>query len=388
MSTLDKHQTGRTLNALWVLPRGPLRPRQSARRSVIAKPPSTSSISWRSRTSAMPVGKLPTVQKRVYSGARWPCDRDAVLDEPRAGMNLEESRTVPLHHNREADLQHYDRRIYKTWRRHGPVRPQSSCRIRRKIADGTRRSAGIKPCSCLSGRHAMRSKGGCSVSSWRCVRPAGGGALFARRHRLRADLQSVRCFQFRARGHGPAGRARPRALARFHGGERRSGMGRDSAGLGFRRPGHGDHSLADRTLRAGALGQSGRIDALHRPSARLSHRARTDDFGGRYPLRLFPTDAWFLSKALSGGILVHSSMSGVACCRLAGGGARHLFETNRPRVAPSPTTRAAQSSASPIGWIWFRVCLIAVFSPGGGDGMGTKLGVHSPSPSLPQACPF
>jgi branched-chain amino acid transport system permease protein len=101
-----------------------------------------------------------------------------------------------------------------------------------------------------------------------------------------------------------------------------------------------------------------------------------------YPLRLFPTDAWFLFENLfPGGILVNKLdvwgglIAGVLVAGLA------IFfqntKTGRALRAVADDHAAAQSVGIPISWIWFVVWLVAgLVALVAATVWGTKLGVQ------------
>ena len=101
-----------------------------------------------------------------------------------------------------------------------------------------------------------------------------------------------------------------------------------------------------------------------------------------YPLRLFPTDAWFLFDGLfPGGILVNKLdvwgglIAGVLVAGLA------IFfqrtKTGRALRAVADDHAAAQSVGIPISWIWFIVWLVAgLVALVAATVWGTKLGVQ------------
>jgi branched-chain amino acid transport system permease protein len=101
-----------------------------------------------------------------------------------------------------------------------------------------------------------------------------------------------------------------------------------------------------------------------------------------YPLRLFPTDAWFLFESLfPGGILVNKLdvwgglIAGVLVAGLA------IFfqstKTGRALRAVADDHAAAQSVGIPISWIWFVVWLVAgLVALVAATVWGTKLGVQ------------
>jgi branched-chain amino acid transport system permease protein len=101
-----------------------------------------------------------------------------------------------------------------------------------------------------------------------------------------------------------------------------------------------------------------------------------------YPLRLFPTDAWFLFENLfPGGILVSKLdvwgglIAGVLVAGLA------IFfqrtKTGRALRAVADDHAAAQSVGIPLSWIWFVVWLVAgLVALVAATVWGTKLGVQ------------
>jgi branched-chain amino acid transport system permease protein len=101
-----------------------------------------------------------------------------------------------------------------------------------------------------------------------------------------------------------------------------------------------------------------------------------------YPLRLFPTDAWFLLESVfPGGILVNKLdvwgglIAGVLVAGLA------IFfqstKTGRALRAVADDHAAAQSVGIPISWIWFVVWLVAgLVALVAATVWGTKLGVQ------------
>ena len=101
-----------------------------------------------------------------------------------------------------------------------------------------------------------------------------------------------------------------------------------------------------------------------------------------YPLRLFPTDNWFLFESLfPGGILVNKLdvwgglIAGVLVAGLA------IFfqrtKTGRALRAVADDHAAAQSVGIPISWIWFVVWLVAgLVALVAATVWGTKLGVQ------------
>ena len=101
-----------------------------------------------------------------------------------------------------------------------------------------------------------------------------------------------------------------------------------------------------------------------------------------YPLRLFPTDAWFLFESLfPGGILVNKLdvWGGLIAALLVAGLAIFFQKTSTGRAlrAVADDHAAAQSVGIPIGWIWFGVWLIAgLVALEAATVWGTKLGVQ------------
>jgi branched-chain amino acid transport system permease protein len=101
-----------------------------------------------------------------------------------------------------------------------------------------------------------------------------------------------------------------------------------------------------------------------------------------YPLRLFPTDAWFLFENLfPGGILVNKLdvWGGLIAALLVAGLAIFFQKTSTGRAlrAVADDHAAAQSVGIPIGWIWFVVWLIAgLVALAAATVWGTKLGVQ------------
>src|SRR5216684_8104 len=94
-----------------------------------------------------------------------------------------------------------------------------------------------------------------------------------------------------------------------------------------------------------------------------------------YPLRLFPTDAWFLFEShFPGGILVNKlDVWGGLIAGILVAGLAIFFQrtkTGRALRAVADDHLAAQSVGIPISWIWFVVWLVAATV------WGTKLGVQ------------
>jgi branched-chain amino acid transport system permease protein len=101
-----------------------------------------------------------------------------------------------------------------------------------------------------------------------------------------------------------------------------------------------------------------------------------------YPLKLYPTDAWFLAEGtFPGGILLNKLdvwgglIAGVLVAGLA------LFfqhtKTGRALRAVADDHQAAQSVGIPISWIWFIVWLVAgLVALVAATVWGTKLGVQ------------
>ena len=101
-----------------------------------------------------------------------------------------------------------------------------------------------------------------------------------------------------------------------------------------------------------------------------------------YPLRLFPTDAWFVGESLfPGGILVNKLdvWGGLIAGALVGILAWFFQNTKTGRAlrAVADDHAAAQSVGIPISWIWFVVWLVAgLVALVAATVWGTKLGVQ------------
>src|SRR5215475_6637751 len=101
-----------------------------------------------------------------------------------------------------------------------------------------------------------------------------------------------------------------------------------------------------------------------------------------YPLRLFPTDAWFLfENVFPGGILVNKLdvWGGLIAGTLVAGLAVFFQNTKTGRAlrAVADDHAAAQSVGIPISWIWFVVWLAAgLVALVAATVWGTKLGVQ------------
>lgn len=101
-----------------------------------------------------------------------------------------------------------------------------------------------------------------------------------------------------------------------------------------------------------------------------------------YPLRLFPTDAWFIFEGLfPGGILVNKlDVWGGLIAGILVAGLAIFFQrtkTGRALRAVADDHAAAQSVGIPISWIWFIVWLVAgLVALVAATVWGTKLGVQ------------
>ncbi len=101
-----------------------------------------------------------------------------------------------------------------------------------------------------------------------------------------------------------------------------------------------------------------------------------------YPLRLFPTDAWFLFEShFPGGILVNKlDVWGGLIAGILVAGLAIFFQrtkTGRALRAVADDHLAAQSVGIPISWIWFVVWLVAgLVALVAATVWGTKLGVQ------------
>ena len=101
-----------------------------------------------------------------------------------------------------------------------------------------------------------------------------------------------------------------------------------------------------------------------------------------YPLRLFPTDNWFLFESLfPGGILVNKlDVWGGFIAGILVAGLAIFFQstkTGRALRAVADDHAAAQSVGIPISWIWFVVWLVAgLVALVAATVWGTKLGVQ------------
>ncbi len=101
-----------------------------------------------------------------------------------------------------------------------------------------------------------------------------------------------------------------------------------------------------------------------------------------YPLRLFPTDAWFIGESLfPGGILVNKlDVWGGLIAGILVGGLALFFQytkTGRALRAVADDHAAAQSVGIPISWIWFVVWFVAgLVALVAATVWGTKLGVQ------------
>jgi branched-chain amino acid transport system permease protein len=101
-----------------------------------------------------------------------------------------------------------------------------------------------------------------------------------------------------------------------------------------------------------------------------------------YPLRLFPTDAWFLFESqFPGGILVSKlDVWGGLIAGILVAGLAVFFQrtkTGRALRAVADDHAAAQSVGIPISWIWFVVWLVAgLVALVAATVWGTKIGVQ------------
>lgn len=101
-----------------------------------------------------------------------------------------------------------------------------------------------------------------------------------------------------------------------------------------------------------------------------------------YPLKLFPTDAWFLFEdVFPGGLLVNKlDVWGGMIAGILVAGLAVFFQhtkTGRALRAVADDHAAAQSVGIPIGWIWFVVWLVAgLVALVAATVWGTKLGVQ------------
>jgi branched-chain amino acid transport system permease protein len=101
-----------------------------------------------------------------------------------------------------------------------------------------------------------------------------------------------------------------------------------------------------------------------------------------YPLRLFPTDAWFLFEGtFPGGVLVNKLdlWGGLIAAILVVGLALFFQRTKTGRAlrAVADDHTAAQSVGIPLSWIWFIVWLVAgLVALVAATVWGTKLGVQ------------
>jgi branched-chain amino acid transport system permease protein len=101
-----------------------------------------------------------------------------------------------------------------------------------------------------------------------------------------------------------------------------------------------------------------------------------------YPLKLYPTDAWFLFDGLfPGGILINKlDVWGGLIAGVLVGGLAAFFQytkTGRALRAVADDHAAAQAVGIPIAWIWFVVWLVAgLVALVAATVWGTKLGVQ------------
>jgi branched-chain amino acid transport system permease protein len=101
-----------------------------------------------------------------------------------------------------------------------------------------------------------------------------------------------------------------------------------------------------------------------------------------YPLKLYPTDAWFaLDGIFPGGVLINKlDVWGGLIAGILVGALAAFFQytkTGRALRAVADDHAAAQSVGIPISWIWFVVWLVAgLVALVAGTVWGTKLGVQ------------
>jgi branched-chain amino acid transport system permease protein len=101
-----------------------------------------------------------------------------------------------------------------------------------------------------------------------------------------------------------------------------------------------------------------------------------------YPLKLYPTDAWFVAESMfQGGILVNKlDVWGAVIASVLVAGLAVFFQktkTGRALRAVADDHAAAQSVGIPISWIWFIVWLVAgLVALVAATVWGTKLGVQ------------
>src|SRR5262249_17541492 len=222
------------------------------------------------------VGKLPYgLQKRVELGRALAMEPDLLLlDEPMAGMNLEEKEDmsrfildVNAHYGTTIALIEHDMGVVMDLSDRVLVLDHAV-----KMGDGQADQAVIDAYLGLS-HWAHRHAGPGSGNADR--RPHDRGALLAGRARIRADLQGFGRVQLRAGGDGAVRRAVVRAAFRVHAARHR---------IRALRPHHDRARLCDRVPGAAPPGQSGGHHPVHGNAGDrlLSRRFRTDRLGQRH----------------------------------------------------------------------------------------------------------